>query len=421
MRKSALSRNQKGCRGRITLFIYESMDRAGGIQSIVARQVELLQNSAQKVFVICKAGATVHDLPRTILIDYQQAPGDILQQVLRNCPASEVCIDAVALSPEAAPLAYLLQQETSKVSRLIECNIVLTILHPRALMRETERRHVHLLNKIAAYAIGIQNLVFMNEQCRATHSVFLSRDLSACPIVPIPIDYRKPRWSRSEDVATLRIVLVGRIVAFKAYNFAIPGIVAQLTAQGLSVTCDIYGYGSEEDRLEKLIRLNGVEKQVKFKGTMPLEQFDEIVAGYDLFIGMGTAAVQSAQLGVPTLLAIVDEENGTYGFIDAAPFGNLGESDIYVPSHDLKAMIEFYTEASPEQRREISRRGIAYANRYVGDEYVEKLTHNSTQRTGIYRHLSGLYCQFYIWMARDNWLRRTVRFVGGKRAEERAR
>lgn len=414
------SRGHSDLQNRVVLFIYHGMGRQGGIQSIVVRQVEIISKYNGKVRVICDTAKPVAGLPIDTLIDIDQTPNEILLKVIAQGFDENISLEIIAFSPEAAPIGYLLQQEAYRNSTFVDARLCMTILHPRDLMRETEKWHVHVLNKVLAFAIGPQNLVFMNEQCRATHSAFLARDLSANPIVPVPIDHRLPRWAGCADQKSVRIVLVGRIVNFKAYNFALPAILAQFSAQGLSVICDIYGYGTEEGRLKELVRQSGVEDQLRFHGAIPLETFDDLVSGYDLFIGMGTAAVQAAQLGVPTILAIVDDEYGTHGFIDAAPFGNLGEQDASVPRHDLKETIERYIQASPEERSSISRRGITYANRYLADDYVEKLTRTSVPRTGFSRSLAAIYCRFYIWMARDNWLRKTVRFAKGRRTSGKA-
>ena len=142
-----------------------------------------------------------------------------------------------------------------------------------------------------------------------------------------------------------------------------------------------------------------------------MEHFDDIVSNYDLFVGMGTAAVQAAQLGVPTILAIVDDADGAHGFIHQAPFGNLGEQDTNVPTQDLGAVIETYLQAGTVERQCISDAGIAYANRYVADNYAEQLTAHAVARVGMSRYLAAAYCSFYIWMAEDNWLRAVVRSV----------
>lgn len=401
---------------RVTVFIYESMDRPGGIQSIVFRQMELAQILNKHTVVVCKATTPLADVPASVRMDIHKNSKSLLHQIRSRVPDRKLHLDVIALSPEAAPIGFLLQVEALKKPYIQSALLSLTILHPRDLMRETESRHVHQMNKVVAHAIGLQNLVFMNEQCRITHSAFLARDLSSNRIVPVPIDERQPRWVSRQSEGPMRIICVGRIVNFKAYNFALPSLLAKFAEEGRSVTCDIFGYGSDEAKLADLVRQYGVSDLLRFHGPIPLEAFDDLVSGYDLFIGMGTAALQAAQLGVPTILAIVDDEHGAHGFINLAPFGNLGEADPSTPRQDLKQLIEAYLDASPREREKISIDGIRYANRYVSENYVEQLTQSSVPREGLSRRIAVLYCHFYLWMARDNWLRKAVRLLKGRHA-----
>jgi len=396
---------------RLSVFIYESMNREGGIQSIVYRELDRAYEQGKIAYVISKPFKSRVQYDKNCRLEYDAKPETLAEALVRRSSGVGWVIDIIALSPDAVPIALLLREALLTHSEVQDARACVTILHPRDFMRETEKRHVHLMNKLAAHAIGLRNLVFMNEQCRETHSAFFSRDLSANAIVPVPIDGREPRWTAQQESGPLRIVAVGRIVDFKAYNFALPRILTDLESKGHKVTCDIFGYGAEEPKLVRTIRDAGADDLVSFKGPIPLEDFDTTVSGYDLFIGMGTAAVQAAQLGVPTILAIVDDEDGAHGFIHEATFGNLGEQDSRVPRQDLGAMIEKYLQAGTVERQRISDAGIAYANRYVADNYVEQLTAHAVARTGMSRHLAAAYCRFYIWMARDNWLRAVVRSV----------
>lgn len=396
---------------RVSVFIYESMNREGGIQSIVYRELDRAYEQRRIAYVISNYFNSRMHCDDNCRLQYSDKPENLAATIVKNISGTGWIIDIIALSPESVPMAQLIRDALSLYSQVQDARACVTILHPRDFMRETEKRHVHVMNKLAAHAIGLRNLVFMNEQCRETHSAFFSRDLSANAIVPVPIDRREARWRAQQESGSLRIVAVGRIVDFKAYNFALPSILTDLESKGHKVTCDIYGYGADEPKLVRTIRDAGAVHLVRFKGPIPLDDFDSIVSNYDLFIGMGTAAVQAAQLGVPTILAIVDDPNGTHGFIQDAPFGNLGEQDRKVPRRDLGAMIQTYVQAGRAQRQDISNAGIVYANRYVADNYVEQLTAHAVARTGMSRYLAAVYCRFYIWMARDNWLRAVVRSI----------
>lgn len=394
---------------RASIFIYEAMDREGGIQSIVYRELFCAHVQCRPAFVISRPFKNRANYPNVVRLEFGIKPRALAENIVRRLEGAGWVIDLIALSPESIATAKLLWDSLAKHNKVHGARGCVTILHPRDFMRETEQKHVHLMNKLAAHAIGLRNLVFMNEQCRQTHSAFFSRDLSANAIVPVPMDRREARWSAQQELGPLRIVAVGRIVDFKAYNFALPRILTDLERKGYKIACDIFGYGAEEPKLVRTILDAEAGHLVSFKGPIALEDFDSIVSNYNLFIGMGTAAVQAAQLGVPTILAIVDDPDGTHGFIQDAPFGNLGEQDSRVLRQDLGAMIEAYLQAGPVERQGLSDAGIAYANRYVADNYVEQLTADAVARTGMSSVVAAAYCRFYIWMARDNWLRALVR------------
>jgi hypothetical protein len=390
----------------VTLLVYDGMWRSGGIQSIIIRLFEREQSNL--LWVVCDSKKDSVGVPKDRILDVNASIGAALPQLMNEDPAK---LNIIAFGPSAASIACLVEQNIRRRYPAVESKTVIVVLHPQEFMMKEEKRHVHYLNRLLALLVGPSRLVFMNGQCRESHSAFFSRDLSANAIVPVPIDRREARWTGHQESGALRIVAVGRIVDFKAYNFTLPRILTDLNHKGYKVTCDIFGYGAEEPKLVRTIQDAGAGHIVKFKGPIALEDFDSIVPNHDVFIGMGTAAVQAAQLGVPTILAIADDGNGAHGFIHEAPFGNLGEQDNRVPRQDLGAMLETYLQAGTVERQRISAAGIAYANRYVADNYVEQLIAHSVVRTGMSRYLAATYCRFYIWMAKDNWLRAVVRSV----------
>ena len=395
-----------------TFLVYDGMWRSGGIQSIIIRLIHKVKNRGGAVWVVFNSNLPAIGVPQANILSDKPLIGQDWSSFREYSKFDTFQI--IAFGPSAVPTAYLLENSIKTGRRSVDVFMSINVLHPHEFMMKDEKTHVHLLNRMLAFAVGPSKLVFMNEQCRITHSDFLARDLSSNRIVPVPIDERQPRWVGRTDDEPVRIICVGRIVNFKAYNFALPCILAKFAEEGRSVTCDIFGYGSDEAKLANLVRQYGVSDLLTFHGPIPLEAFDDLVSAYDLFIGMGTAALQAAQLGVPTILAIVDDEHGAHGFINSAPFGNLGEKDPSTPRQDLKQLIEAYLDASPREREKISIDGISYANRYVSENYVEQLTQSSISREGLSRRLAVLYCHFYLWMARDNWLRKAVRLFKGR-------
>lgn len=367
-----------------------------------------LHAKGEAVFLLCHETEGIVGIERSFILKFSELTAqyiatDILFRFSR-------VVRIIGFGPSAAPMAFLLQQKFKSNFPDLTVRMSIPVLHPREFMMDDEKWHVHALNRFLCYAIHPRNLVFMNEICRVSHAAFFDIDLSSNEIVPVPIDSRLPRWRTRQKDGLVRIVAVGRIVEFKAYNFSLPEIIVELVAGGLDITCDIYGYGISEGRLCELIEAHGMCERVKFHGPVDLAAFDDLVSGFDLFIGMGTAALQAAQLGVPTILAIVDDERGAHGFLHTAPFSNLGEQDASATRQDLGDLIARYACLSSDERLRLSQQGIEYANRYVVDDYVEKINLGGKMRTGWSAFIGSLYCHFYIWMAQDNSLRKTVRW-----------
>ena len=119
----------------------------------------------------------------------------------------------------------------------------------------------------------------------------------------------------------LRIVAIGRLVEFKTYNFYMIDVVKSLVVKGYKVQFDIYGDGPLRQQIKGKIEQLGMAEFVHLNGTLDYSKFDETVMQYDLFIGSGTAIIQSSALGVPSIVGVENViEPKSYGY-----FGNVSE------------------------------------------------------------------------------------------------
>lgn len=125
----------------------------------------------------------------------------------------------------------------------------------------------------------------------------------------------------------IRMCAVGRLTDFKTYNFWMPNVIKKLNIDGYDICLDIYGDGDSEP----LVR-NAVEKASAYVSLYPAfnySEFNVIVSKYDLFIGSGTAIIQAASLGIPSIIGIESiNEPLTYGFF----------SDFYDCEYNLKSL-----------------------------------------------------------------------------------
>jgi len=242
-----------------------------------------------------------------------------------------------------------------------------------------ERKDRIFLNYLLARAIGDGQLFFMNAECRESHSKKWNTDLSCCPIFALPINLVDATWQPSEK-QSVRVVSVGRLVNFKTYNLGAPRIVSECLNRGLDVTWDIYGDGPLHGLIKTEIETLGIVNNVRLMGALEYRDFPATVAGYDLFVGMGTAALEAAMLGVPTICATVDEATRCYGYLHVLPYGNVGELQEKPPTLELADLIQAYYGFGQEQRTLLSEQSRAAAEKYGMPEFAEAVTHMAGSR-----------------------------------------
>jgi glycosyltransferase involved in cell wall biosynthesis len=159
-----------------------------------------------------------------------------------------------------------------------------------------------------------QNLLFFNQVTFVHYADFFKRDFSKSVLAPIGIDL--PKDVPEIEPTPYRIVSVGNLLNFKTYNRHVIHTVAELVSDFPGIHYHIYGVGEEEPSLRKLTNELNIEDRIIFKGLLPYEDFINTVKSASLFVGSGTALLEAASLGIPSLVGIESiQEPKTYGFI----------------------------------------------------------------------------------------------------------
>jgi glycosyltransferase involved in cell wall biosynthesis len=246
------------------------------------------------------------------------------------------------------------------------------VYHQRAYHMTGERRDRAVLNRLVASAVGFDRLYFQNRETRRDHERLWRRCLGGSPIVPLAVNVHDPCW-RASAGQPLRIVSVGRLVDFKAYNLGAFEIVRDCRTRGLDVRWDIYGSGPLAEEMARLAVEHDVADAVAIKGELPYPDYVKTVTGYDLFVGCGTAALEAAMTGMPVLAVTDSERRATYGFLHELPFGNTGELQEYPPHKDLGQLIAAYAMLDADGRAELGRKSREAALAYGMPAMIERL------------------------------------------------
>ncbi|WP_144775904.1 glycosyltransferase [Marinobacter maritimus] len=142
------------------------------------------------------------------------------------------------------------------------------------------------------------------------------------------VDKKKVRVSGSLK-RPLKIIAIGRLVDFKTYNLYMLEVVSELKTKGIFVKLDIFGDGPLKQHIITKINQLELNDSVALKGSLEYSKFDETVSHYDLFVGSGTAIIQAASLGLPSIIGVENViHSKTYGYF----------SDFYKYEYNLKGL-----------------------------------------------------------------------------------
>ena len=191
-------------------------------------------------------------------------------------------------------------------------------------------------------------------------------------MLPLAIDAVAATYAPRTD-GVFKVVSVGRLVPFKDYNLEIPRIVSELRDRGIAIEWHIFGSGVLEADINRRIGQYGVEQEVILGGDLPYARLSEELTNFDAFVGMGTAALEAAMLGLPSILAVVSAGERSYGFVQAVPFGNVGEVQSHAPPTTIGRLLSELYAMDPAQRTALGRQSRAAALAYSTADYLGAL------------------------------------------------
>ena len=359
------------------LLVYGSL-RTGGIETLIVRIANFLVSSGVSVSVCCAAGGGLDfTLDSQVNVIFYRETIDLMQSIqdqYKKRTSSGLLV--MSFDPISAARALMVEALLAKGQQVAHLS---GVFHPRAYFMTGERKDRIYLNYLLARAVGESRLFFMNKECRDSHANRWGIDLSSSPILALPINLADATWQPSDN-AIVRVVSVGRLVDFKTYNLGVARVVRACLDRGIEVSWDIYGDGPLQISILEEIKANEVNSHVRLMGVLDYSSFSAKVAEYDLFVGMGTAALEAAMVGVPTICATVDQATRCYGYLDDLPFGNVGELQANPPTQELVDLIQDYSASGQAQRTLLSKQSRAAAEKYGMPKFTEALANMTFNR-----------------------------------------
>lgn len=241
------------------------------------------------------------------------------------------------------------------------------IFHPEGYLQANNRETMlHLLSAFAARG----TLHSVNSPCIENHERAFGR-VFARRIIPLPMEvgdfsYR-PRSNR------FNIFSVGRIADFKTYNVYMLDVISSLKEQFPTVHYTIFGDGPLVGEVRRRISALALEHTVTIVPHIDYEAIPSLIENYDIHVGMGTAALDVARLGMPSLIAAPFTHSPiAQGFLHEIPVSTLGEVPGDRGALEIENELRLFFCSS--DREDIGRRCLEYVRRYYGvDTAMEML------------------------------------------------
>lgn len=200
--------------------------------------------------------------------------------------------------------------------------------------------------------LSSRNILFFNDRLPAEYSKLSNRNFQDSPQIPLGvIDQNNTQRKTNFHSGELQLVSVGRLVDFKTYNLWMIEVVRQLRQNNIDCHYHIYGSGNFKPQIEAKIQQENLQDFVHLHGNVPYAELPVTLLKYDVFIGSGTAIVEAASLGLPSIIGIESEPDSlTYGFLCDIPGFTYNEDGLYSKTSALDLLKNFHAYSATQKQ-----------------------------------------------------------------------
>jgi 1,2-diacylglycerol 3-alpha-glucosyltransferase len=351
------------------LFIYENMYAMGGIQTWLSRVAPGLRADGHEVALLTRptgedwdsTSAFVEGLSEHAAVHlggrrWFDRPGSF-------DPPPEPADILFACNLPALLRAALLQR-----SRMPTAKVVAAVFHPSEYCWQVPLRQRRWREHVGARLVRRlppENFMFSTDSMRQLTGTCLGRDLSASPVLPLPVDTTRFSLQARRRVDRNKVVSVTRLSSSYAHHAQMIDVIRELRDQGRAFTYHAYGDGEQRAALESKARRLEVSDAVFFHGTLPYDRFTDAVGDAFAYMGFGTALVEAAACGVPALVGI-DPHPGpaTYGFFQDTEGNDLGGRLPGQREFEIKERLLWLADRTEEEYRRIELASRARAEEF---------------------------------------------------------
>ena len=338
---------------RLYMFVADGMD-IGGIETLLIRMANQTAELGYPVIVVAQNGPCMESLGNkvsTFQLAAQKPLFSQLKQVPTDYLTDKTRVFIWAATPYSLVSIYKYQRHLNHRKRAQSVSVS-GIFGPARSVRGLKSRYDMMVHRLVLGWLPSKSVYFMSRAIQNTYIEQFGSYFANWPIHKLALDQSDYIWQPRES-NVLKIVSIGRIAKLKPYNFGALDVVESMAEKNIAVHWDIWGHGDESELLKEAIRDRGLSSHVTFHGELPYSNFKQVALDADLFVGMGTAALEAALMGVPTVVALAWSRLGTYGFLHQCPVDSIGEHCTGHEETTLIDVISKYSGYSTEQRVKI--------------------------------------------------------------------
>lgn len=331
------------------IFVSESAI-IGGIETLMVRMANSMNDRGYTVTVYSPSGPIVSELGRGV--NWTEVEGGTPWKEALACHRPQTGTERVSVwlsHPYMLSHAYSLQKRLWSDWR-ITSNCISGVFIPAQFFRTDLRGRAK--DAIIMKLPPLGSIYFMSEAVKESFVSIFGVGYRNWPVKRLAAGNKIMKaaceWRETEG---LSIVSVGRLTPFKAYNFGASDIVKELRSGGIDCTWHIWGEGEDLERARQYAKAVGVHDHVLFHGTLPYSQLIPEVCKHDVFVGMGTAALEAAAVGVPTVIAIASSKNDCAGYLNEAPSDSIGEEVANLERKKIVSVLREYSSMSASEKR----------------------------------------------------------------------
>lgn len=333
-----------------TIHYFYSELLTGGIETLIVRQANwLIKNNFKIILHLSKPGKLDHLLDPNIKIIYNNNLFNFRNNISLHTRYINENDVVQIFRPNALFLLYTIFQNIN-----INIRVSIGFFHLYEVTYSAGFKNIFLgdYKKLLHY-IPVTNWYFINEPTKKRHEEILGYNLDSSVIIPVPVSENLNNFDHKPK--KFKIVSIGNLRKFKTYNLTALNVIYELAKKYDSISYDIFGAGELYNEMKIFIEKNCMESIVTIHKQLEYENYSQPLRDAYVFIGLGTSVLEAAILGIPSIVALVNDKVGlTNGWVHNLNKINFGEEDETIPKVYLIDLLEDVINMDNEEYKRIS-------------------------------------------------------------------